>query len=339
MKYKNSKIESQCPVCNHKTANLLWSVSAKEVTSHFCDFKSLQGKDLYAHLKKNYADKFEVHQCHNCLFSYAFPFKAGDYIFYNLAYPTNSYPSWRWEYGLALNNISRKKIIKPKILEIGAGSGLFLKEILKRGISEKENISAIEYSNKGKAEIQKIGVDCSSLDVRDEGFFLPHASYDFICLFQVLEHMDDLENLIEKLLTLLNKDGEIHISVPNNKRIEFMEKNGSLLDMPPNHIGRWTKKAFEIFSDRPNLKLDNFQTEDSSFFTLIKQFFAYRLLKKTQKKSIHYYLYYKTGGLSQKLVINFLKIIDLFMHIGLVYKLYSNKRTIGGSHYVVLTKT
>lgn len=337
MKYKNSKIESKCPVCKHNTANLLWSVSAKEVTSHFCDFNSLQGKDLYAHLKKNYADKFEVHQCHNCLFSYAFPFKAGDDIFYNLAYPTNSYPSWRWEYGLALNNIT-KKIKNPKILEIGSGSGLFLKEILMRGISEKQNISAIEYSNYGKAEIQKIGVDYFSLDVREEGLSLPHANYDFICLFQVLEHMDDLENLVKKLHMLLNKGGQILISVPNNKRTEFMEKNGALLDMPPNHVGRWTKKAFEIFSERANLRLSDLQIEDSSFFKILKQFFGYRLLKKTQKKSIHKYLYYNTGGLLQKLVVNSLKILDLFMHIDLVYKLYLNKRFIGGSQYVVLTK-
>ena len=51
-----------------------------------------------------------------------------------------------------------------------------------------------------------------------------------------------MNNEFEK--NLLSKNGEILIAVPNEEIIKFNELNGALLDMPPNHIGRWSKKTF-----------------------------------------------------------------------------------------------
>ena len=42
-------------------------------------------------------------------------------------------------------------------------------------------------------------------------------------MFQVLEHMDGLNELMNKLRSILDDDGVILVSVPNNKRIEFNE--------------------------------------------------------------------------------------------------------------------
>ena len=69
--------------------------------------------------------------------------------------------------------------------------------------------------------------------------------FDVICLFQVLEHLDRLPELFGALHRLAAPGALLMVSVPNAARTAFFELNGALLDMPPNHIGRWSKKAFE----------------------------------------------------------------------------------------------
>ena len=61
-----------------------------------------------------------------------------------------------------------------------------------------------------------------------------------------MEHLDD-SLLINTLKEILTDNGEILIAVPNEKVIEFNENNGALLDMPPNHIGRWSKSSLSNF--------------------------------------------------------------------------------------------
>ena len=68
--------------------------------------------------------------------------------------------------------------------------------------------------------------------------------------FEFVEHMDDLDGLFGRISQLLRNDGLLFIAVPNAGRVAFNEQNGSLLDTPPNHIGRWSPAAFRILGSR-----------------------------------------------------------------------------------------
>ena len=101
-------------------------------------------------------------------------------------------------------------------------------------------------------------------------------------MFQVLEHLDSLNELISILKILLTFRGEILIAVPNEKIIDFNESNGALLDMPPNHIGRWSKKSFEKLCELNKLNLIENFIEPFSLKNFLLMFFSYRFLRKSQ---------------------------------------------------------
>jgi len=94
--------------------------------------------------------------------------------------------------------------------------------------------------------------------------------------------MDGLDVLFEKLNWLLKPGGSIYIAAPNQNMIEFNELNGALLDMPPNHIGRWNRRCFEIIGNKHNLALEDYQLENSDLALMARQFINYRFLRNCQ---------------------------------------------------------
>ena len=70
--------------------------------------------------------------------------------------------------------------------------------------------------------------------------------------------------------------------------------------MPPNHIGRWSKKTFIKYCSINNINLLEHKVEPFSLNKFLLMFFSYRFLRKSQKQnSIAAYIKYK---LNKKLV-------------------------------------
>ncbi len=298
------RILSTCPVCFCNKSTQIWKASFSEQASHF--LSPLVNKDKYKKLKKhiNYLQKssyVSIKKCSGCNFVYSFPYIAGDKKFYDLIFSnTNKYPQNRWEFTRSIEIIKNSNFKNPKILEIGSGDGAFIKKLVKKRITSKSLITAIEYSIFGKSKIEAFGINCLSIDIKDEQKKLPYKEYDFICLFQVLEHLDNIHILVDRLKNLLSKNGEILIAVPNEKIIEFNELNGALLDMPPNHIGRWSKTTFIKYCVLNKLNLLDHEVEPFSIKNFLLMFYSYRFLRKSQNpNSIAAYIKYK---LNKKLV-------------------------------------
>ena len=111
------------------------------------------------------------------------------------------------------------------------------------------------------------------------------GKFDILCLFQVLEHMDRLNELFERLNALSKTDSHLFISVPNAELIEFNESHGSLLDMPPNHIGRWNYQAFECIASQFGWLIKDYQKEPFNLKAILKQQIAYHYLRLSQCSS------------------------------------------------------
>ena len=294
------KIFSTCPLCSCNTATQIWEASSSEQASHF--LRPLVNRDKYEKLKAHIqflqkSSFVSLNKCSECNFIYSFPNFAGDKKFYDLIFSdTNKYPQNRWEFIESTEIIKNANFKRPKILEIGSGDGAFIRKLVKKGITNKNSITSIEYSRFGKSKIKEFGIKCLSIDIKEDKNKLPHKEYDFICLFQVLEHLDKIHLLMESLKNLLSKNGEILIAVPNDKIIKFNELNGALLDMPPNHIGRWSKKTFIKYCDLNNINLLEHKVEPFSMKKFLLMFFSYRFLRKAQKQnSIAAYIKYKTN--------------------------------------------
>ena len=332
---KSKKIFSNCPLCFSSNTTKLWEASSSEQASHF--LSPLVNRDKYKKLKEHieYLQKspfVSLNKCSDCNFIYSFPNVSGDKKFYDLIFSnTNKYPQNRWEFIKSIEIIKNSKFKNPKILELGSGDGAFVRKLVKKRITTKNLITAIEYSIFGKTKIKKFGIECLSIDIKDDKNKLPHKEYDYICLFQVLEHLDDIQKLVNRLKKLLSKKGEILIAVPNEKIIEFNELNGALLDMPPNHIGRWSKNSFIKFCDLNKINLLEHGVEPFSLRKFLLMFFSYRFLRKAQKHtSIAAFIKYKSKkNIARILTILFI-IADFFSSPKIVLKIIFSAHKLGG---------
>lgn len=103
-----------------------------------------------------------------------------------------------------------------KILDIGCGSGLFLKSCKDAGI----NGAGIDVSNNAlNFARNEFGLDVynkSTEDLKNEG-----KRYDMITMWHVLEHITEPINELRKIKELLSPNGCLMIEVPNLNSIKF----------------------------------------------------------------------------------------------------------------------
>lgn len=266
MKYDRTQATADCPVCHETDALKLWETTTREAAQHFVLRTRDEGRNalLESHIAELWkGSSCQVLECTTCGFCFAHPFVAGDERFYTLAYDRalpDSYPKWKWEYERTLAALRPVAQNHHSLLEIGAGDGAFLKRMTE--ILDKSRLLSTEFSEYGRSAIHKLGIECLPIDVRKLVSERPAERFDFICLFQVVEHLDDLHSLFHCLQTLLNPSGNLFIAVPGSDHIRENELIGGLLDMPPNHTGRWTKKAFEHIAANHGLQVDCWETGD-----------------------------------------------------------------------------
>ena len=273
-----------CPICNGNENKVIRVINYEVAAQHYV-FKEMDPDRFAAlanHIKKLWnQDTCEIIRCTSCGFVFCFPFIAGDAKFYDLGFERSGYPKWKWEFAVSYEAII--KMLRPdfRLLELGAGDGAFIKKLANIKLPAS-NILCTEYSDFGRKEIEKLGVKCLMDDVRSLNEDAFRHSFDAICMFQVLEHLDNIDDLFAKLKWLMKDGASLFIAVPNDKRIEFNEMNKALLDMPPNHVGRWNKKCFSIMAKRFGLTIKDYQLEKSGIFDRAKQFITYRFLFKAQ---------------------------------------------------------
>ncbi len=266
--YKMTSMQASCPICCCKDAHLLYSVTSEQAAQHFvlAQTNAKRHLELKAHIENLWGqNSCDIVCCDNCGFCYAYPFIAGDQKFYELAYDKIRYPSWKWEYSLTQDAIKELAGRNCKLLEIGAGNGSFIKKI-DPSIINKESIFCTEYSENCIRDLKKYGIECTSENILKLTSANSNGPFDIVCMFQVLEHMDNTDALFANLTCLTRKHAAIFIAVPNPKAIEFNEKNGAVLDMPPNHIGRWNRQCFEIIANRHGWRVARHEIEHSQTY-------------------------------------------------------------------------
>lgn len=282
--YDEEPIEAACPVCGCSEGRQLWTVDCAESARHFVlpEADPQRHAELASHIALLWqADRCRVVRCSRCRFCFSWPFVAGDARFYALAYPNHGYPKWKWEYDAALDWIAAGQASNLDLLEIGAGNGAFAAALAERGIA-KDRIVCTEFSTGGRAAIGAMGIRCLPDDVRDLSGPDWFARFDLVCMFQVLEHMDRLDELFARLAALIRPGGRLIAAVPNPAMIEFNELNGALRDMPPCHVGRWNADCFEQIGRRFGFQLDHSAVEPGRWTAMAKQFVGYRLLQRSQ---------------------------------------------------------
>lgn len=154
--------------------------------------------------------------------------------------------------GYHRSRLLKKHVLNGKcesVLEIGSGIGLIGSYI--RNENEKIKYLGIEidkesYQKSQFLKLNTVNDDFTAIDTIE-------ASFDVIMLWEVLEHLQDLELFLELAYKKLNKNGKIILSTPNYNKIynyPKREEDAIFQDKPPIHLNFFTKEniisVFEI---------------------------------------------------------------------------------------------
>lgn len=193
---------SQCPVCG--SANISSALRAKDFTVS--------------------NETFSIFECHTCTFRFTQDVPGATAI--GPYYKAESYISHTDSSQGLINRLYhsvRKFTIRQKcnlvkkvtgrgkgnMLDVGAGTGVFVKAILEHGWQ----VTGLEPD----ADARKVAKEVygASLSPIEDFYKLPDNSYDAITMWHVLEHVHDLRGYMAKLKSLLKENGRLVIAVPN----------------------------------------------------------------------------------------------------------------------------
>ena len=224
----------------------------------------------------------DIQQCQNCQLKFAWPFVAGSGVFYNLAYPYSDYPKQRWEWDQSVAALPGVDLQHGPVLEIGSGFGYFLQKISPSHLPA-DRVVAIEYNDFSRNRLKELGFAALGDDIRSPHFDSYHKQFSAVFMFQVLEHMDDIAGVVSRINHLCRPGASVFIAVPNHLRIDFNESHQSLIDMPPNHISRWTHAAFSHLGARVGWQMMDYRIEPMSWPAFIKQDLVYTHMRRAQR--------------------------------------------------------
>ena len=318
MKYQYAPSRTSCPVCGNSKNKLLYNVQAKQAAKHFAVTNGSNNITTDV-IEEKIAKLWNGHTasvvaCSNCNFVFSDPFIAGDGDFYNLLPHSNGEDdfNWKWEFEKTLNSLTPIAAKNPDLhlLEIGASTGGFVKRISK--LINKKNILCLEFSEAGVDKIRQADIEAHSWNFRDLGLDKKfYQKFDIICLFQVLEHLDNLDNVFNTFNLLIKPGGQLFIGVPNGEKIKFNELNDALLDMPPNHIGRFNKKTFDFLGKKFGWDIVDIAVESYTPLDVMKTVMYYQSLQRAQQPDIPETISYK---IKRYLDIKYLRLKAILMH-------------------------
>ncbi len=172
-------------------------------------------------------DEISVYECLDTGYQFYYPLTlAGDGKFYEeLSKEQLYYVPWKSEHAVA------DTYIKPndRVFEQGCATGDFLATEIKN-----KNVTAFgtELNQAAKAKAAERGIS-----------FAPASNVDVTCSFQVLEHIADVRGFITEAITATKAGGHIIFGVPNNNGF-LKDDQYCFLNMPPHHMGLWTRETF-----------------------------------------------------------------------------------------------
>ena len=276
---------STCPACGNAATAKLFEVTADQASRSFINPRQYPGRsrDLIRHLSLLWGrDTCDIRKCANCGFGFADPFIAGGAEFYNLAAPHPSYPTMKWEYARTIDELGRLGTAGKTAIDVGSGFGYFLDQVKDR-FFHASDIYAVDYNEIAQRELRSKGYKTFSVDFREDGLIPMKEAFDIIFMFQVFEHMDRVDEVFARLKYLLKPQGSVFIAVPNDFRTYYMESHGSLIDMPPNHIGRWTREAFAAVCLRHDLRLSIYEREPFQLSKFLREDIVDSFLRRAEK--------------------------------------------------------
>ena len=234
-----NKIEA-CPLCSNTTS---------EPYNRIKDFAVTK-------------ESFSLVKCRSCSFIYTNPRPFNQNI--DRYYESNNYISHSKKSGNIIDRIYyltrylmlRKKLnwihevlgLKGRLLDYGCGTGSFVSLALKKNW----DIWGVEPNRLARSIANNNG----NLRVFDSLNALPENQFDAITLWHVLEHLTDLEQIVNALISRLTESGHLVIAVPNCAcyDAQYYAEYWAGFDVP-RHLSHFTPESMKLLIKKHRLHL------------------------------------------------------------------------------------
>lgn len=213
-------------------------------------------------------------ECKECGLRYFDPIVSGDDTFYKSLQEEDWYylHDDKTEYNFAKQLISNN----DKVLDVGSGRGVFRQYI------DSEYYQGLDFSTKAIELAKEDGINVLPTPIQDHAD--EHISfYDVVVLFQLIEHISDVEGFIKASVKCLKPGGKIIIATPDNDGFIKSAVNCAL-NLPPHHILHWNEKSLSSLANRFNLEVETVYREpvvhvhQSWWYTTIINSYIHKLL-------------------------------------------------------------
>lgn len=277
-----------CPICSAEEAEALHTFGSDEVAQHYALKES--DPERYERFRREIERLWggatcRVLRCRACGFIHADPFVPGDGPFYSLFYDDPRFPAWKWEYEETMRVLREEagggRLHQPRVLEIGAGTGMFVGRVA-REITPAGNILTLEYSDAGAAAIRAQGIASLQTDLHSLGAEYD-GTFDVLCLYQVLEHMNELDRVFADLHRIAAPGALLFIAVPSDAMMTFYEEKGAWLDTAPVHLSRWNRESFRMIGERHGWRIEAHDVEPDTVLQRFTQFALYGYVHRTKR--------------------------------------------------------
>lgn len=238
--------EVDCPVCLAPCLDPpVFRYSPERSAAHFCPPQ--RDADRNRRLRECIGRLWSGHECAilhcaGCGFSFGHPFVGGDEEFYDILLEQQGFPSWRWDYDVAISEVIDRSP-GGRVLDIGAGTGKFL-----AALPETWERFATEGSESTRAQLEDKGIRVfrSLREAANERA----GTFDVVTMFQLLEHVAEFRELLGLCRELLRPGSRLVITVPDGAAMLRQEHLTGHPDMPPFHINKWTPGSLSrVLSD------------------------------------------------------------------------------------------
>lgn len=235
-----------CPSCkNNKKIETIEKIDINQIIDHYNN----TGFDT-EYLFDNH-QVLTLYKCPNCELKYFYPVILGDSRYYSHLQKEDWYfvRADRYEYEYASTLVTKD----DNVLDIGCGRGVFSRYI------DCNFYQGLEFSTKALELAKEDGTNVMSETIEKhcqekEGF------YDIVTMFEVLEHLYDIDEFLSCAIKCLKPGGKFIISVPNNDGFIKYSKN-NFLNMPPHHVTQWNKSSLTKLCEFYPLKISSIKIE------------------------------------------------------------------------------
>lgn len=175
------------------------------------------------------------------------------------------YMPHKWEHQATLS------LIQPgaKLLEVGCAEGSFLQRVMQ---DRQAAAIGLELNEQAVALARQSGLDVRAQLI--ESFAATQeALFDFVCAFQVLEHVSNPREFLAACLKVTKPGGRVVLGVPNED--SFLKYEWTLLNMPPHHVSIWRPGTFERLATKLHVSIESMQREPLAPYHIDQYLAAY----------------------------------------------------------------